>query len=97
MKMVRCAINGCDNYEGRKTSEQINFFKVPKNISKRMVWVKLFDKNVKSNEFSKVCSNHFTRNDYMLNRDCHGRGIGKACLLKGSVPTKCLAGEYSKR
>lgn len=87
VKMVRCAINGCENYEGRRRAK-VHFFKIPRDISQRTKWIEFFDKSIKNIEGSKVCSDHFKKNDYLLN--CKYQRNEKAFLLKQAVPSLCL-------
>lgn len=50
--------------------------------------MEFFDKSIKNIEGSKVCSDHFKNNDYLLNRGCQKNE--KAFLLKEAVPSMCL-------
>ncbi|XP_037907228.1 THAP domain-containing protein 1-like [Hermetia illucens] len=88
--MVRCAINGCESYQGKKGST-LRFFRFPKNKTICEEWRKLCEKSRKIDfKNARVCSKHFLQDDYKLQDILLETLESKRRLKDDAVPSQYL-------
>ncbi|XP_055603420.1 uncharacterized protein LOC129751753 isoform X2 [Uranotaenia lowii] len=64
--MVKCAVNQCLNYEGNKYgSKKLKFFWFPRDPKLKVAWLKACGRNY-TDQHLKICSEHFSAQDYRL-------------------------------
>lgn len=81
--MAYCCVPGCTSKQGKP--KNVSFHEIPNDIELRKKWLAVISRkdwipNSTSN-YSRVCSLHFTPNDYKQNTK-------KKCLLKNAVPSQ---------
>lgn len=93
--MVKCAVNDCKNYDGDKCcTQKLKFFLFPKDVALREIWLKACGENVLIRaKTPKICSVHFTEQDYRLQDILLKPEWAKWRLKEGAFPTLNLPRE----
>ena len=87
---VFCVVDGCKsstNINKKKDSEHIKFLTFPKNCEVRKLWIEACGvKNVNANS-GRICSLHFTEQDWRLRDILLKTPITKRFLKPNAVPS----------
>lgn len=88
LKMVKCAVINCSNYEGNKLcSIQLKYFWFPREESLKVLWLEACGRNLNTQQHLKICSEHFSEQDYRLKDILLNTEWSKRRLKPGAVPS----------
>lgn len=91
--MVWCSVIKCKNNSKRKICDEnthIKFHTFPKNREIAQKWIKATGKKCINLKYARICSVHFTENDYLLKNKLMSTDIKKRKLRQDAVPSKFL-------
>ncbi|KXJ79227.1 hypothetical protein RP20_CCG001919 [Aedes albopictus] len=95
--MVKCAVITCRHYEGNKACEtKLKFFWFPENESKRLAWLKACGRDPGESQHLKICSEHFSDQDYRLQDVLLKTELLKKRLKPGAIPSLKLPPQSSQ-
>ena len=93
-----CVSSGCNSgYPTNKSEEDIHYHRFPEEINLRNKWIQLVPrKNWTWNKHQRLCSQHFTADDYQVKsldkntsrrRNKSNQGVKRKVLNNGAVPS----------
>lgn len=102
--MVKCVVKGCKNYSNKKNKQLVRYFSFPNDENLKKQWISAcqIDCEKHNIKYSRVCSNHFTDEDYslrdkLLNIALEKRKLKKYAVPSMNLPVSLVVSQRSKR
>ena len=91
MPGTTCSVYGCKNNSRKTAQSNISFFTFPKDTIKQQLWTLKCNRADKFNtRNARICSDHFTKADYIDDIDLTSSPRAQRLLKKNAVPSRNL-------
>lgn len=95
--MPQCAVVGCNSSHRKTKGGSIRYHRFPGDATTRARWVQSCGKYVHNCSTARICSLHFTDENYERDVQHELLGLPTRCRLKkGALPDRNLPGDFLK-